>query len=76
MSQPSTTQALCEAAAVLACQAADVLAEVGAVAALVELTGVELAAATRRELETNLQTGLLALHSLRLGLDESRRCAP
>lgn len=75
MNPPWSTEELCALAAVAACQAYEVLAEMTEVAWLVTRTGMELPAATRRELETELHASVLALHTVQLGVCEPRRDA-
>jgi hypothetical protein len=73
MSEPPATRELCELAAFAAWQAGDVRHRLGELARLVELSGVELPAATRRELDTELQASMVALHAVQLGVCEPRR---
>jgi hypothetical protein len=76
MFDPPTTHELCEAADLAARQAADILHQLSELRALVDLTGFELPAATRREIETDLHQSTLALYALQLSIREPRRAAP
>ncbi len=66
---------LIETAGFAAHQAFDVLNQLAGLGRLVELTGLELPDATRRELETDLRESILALYALQLGVREPRRSA-
>ena len=58
-------------------QAADILHQLSELRALVDLTGIDLAAATRREIETDLHQSTLPFTALQLSVHEraTARCA-
>lgn len=76
MTTPPTTYELYETAGLALQQAGDILHQLCELHRLVELTGVELADATRHEIHTDLHASLLALHTVQLGVHEPRRGAP